>query len=62
MRKLIQSKFPPTYWLLNGIRFQLSARRQADYLNHEDAAYWDGQLLSLSFDASSVYRLLLCLL
>ena len=45
MRKLIQSKFPRTYRLLNGIRFQLPARRQADYPNHEYAADWDGQLL-----------------
>ena len=28
MRKLIQSKFPRTYRLLNGIRFQLPARRK----------------------------------
>ena len=33
MRKLIQSKFPRTYRLLNGIRFQLPPRRQADYPN-----------------------------
>jgi hypothetical protein len=45
MRKLIQSKFPRTYRLSNGVRFQLPARRQADYPNHEYAAYWDGQLL-----------------
>jgi hypothetical protein len=45
MRKLIQSKFPRTYRLLNGIRFQLPPRRQADYPNHEYAAYWDGQML-----------------
>ena len=30
---------------MNGIRFQLPACRQADYPNHEYAAYWDGQLL-----------------
>ena len=29
-RKLIQSKLPRTYRLLNGIRFQLPVRRQAD--------------------------------
>ena len=38
MRKLIQSKFPRTDRLLNGIRFQLPVRRQADYPNHEYAA------------------------
>jgi hypothetical protein len=52
MRKLIQSKFPRTYRLLNGIRFQLPARRQADYPNHEYAAYWDGQLLMDGLTAS----------
>ena len=52
MRKLIQSKFPRTYRLLNGIRFQVPARRQADYPNHEYAAYWDGQLLMDGLTAS----------
>jgi hypothetical protein len=52
MRKLIQSKFPRTYRLLNGVRFQLPARRQADYPNHEYAADWDGQLLMDGLTAS----------
>ena len=52
MRKLIQSKFPRTDRLLNGIRFQLPVRRQADYPNHEYAAYWDGQLLMDGLTAS----------
>jgi hypothetical protein len=52
MRKLIQSKFPRTYRLLNGIRFQLPVRRQADYPNHEYAADWDGQLLMDGLTAS----------
>ena len=56
MRKLIQSKFPRTDRLLNGIRFQLPVRRQADYPNHEYAAYWDGQLL---MDGLTAYRKLL---
>jgi hypothetical protein len=52
MRKLIQSKFPRTDRLLNGIRFQLPVRRQADYPNHEYAACWDGQLLMDGLTAS----------
>jgi hypothetical protein len=52
MRKLIQSKFPRTYRLLNGVRFQVPARRQADYPNYEYAAYWDGQLLMDGLTAS----------
>jgi hypothetical protein len=52
MRKLIQSKLPPTDRLLNGIRFQLPVRRQADYPNHEYAACWDGQLLMDGLTAS----------
>ena len=52
MRKLIQSKFPRTYRLLNGIRFQLPVRRQGDYPNHEYAACWDGQLLMDGLTAS----------
>jgi hypothetical protein len=52
MRKLIQSKFPRTYRLLDGIRFQLPARRQADYPNHGSAVYWDAQLLMDGLTAS----------
>jgi hypothetical protein len=52
MRKLIQSKFPRTYRLLAGSRFQLPPRRQADYPNHEYAVYWDGQLLMDGLRAS----------
>ena len=52
MRKLIRSKFPRTDRLLNGIRFQLPVRRQADYPNHEYTACWDGQLLMDGLTAS----------
>jgi hypothetical protein len=52
MRKLIRSKFPRTDRLLNGIRFQLPVRRQADYPKHEYTAYWDGQLLMDGLTAS----------
>ena len=52
MRKLIQSKFPRIDRLLNGVRFQLPVRRQADYPKHEYAAYWDGQLIMDGLTAS----------
>ena len=53
MRKLIQSKFPRTYRLLNGIRFQLPARRQADYPNRRlgrPAAHGWGDVSAATWD------------